>query len=854
MRKAIKKVVALAAGATLVGATFGAAFAADLADYPAPFIQDGEFNGILVVGDNAAMADVIGVTDIATSLQFSAKTTKVVSGGTGAVSVEGDAWAVETSAKKLELKEGFQDILSKLTSSELDALGDGSVTTDKGTSDYEQFIILGNNTVEFEKSSGEQTDKAVADYVKIANGKPIFNYSLEFKTPLESDVEDSAGDADTTGTYLGDYEDKTLSILGQTFNILQARRTSSTKHESVKLTLLGGKISDTIEEGETKTYTLDGKDYEIENIIVTDSGTIYTQFKVNGEVTEKMREGSTDTLQDGTVLGVSTILPNEAGDVTADLVTFSFGANKLEIEDTDIVQATDTSSKKLRVNDDSITEVPVIIEGTDDNSTFKIEKIKMDIRAGHDYWIPAGATLSQVMAEEGDSDIVPAMLELDLKYEGMTEEDENEINLIPSGDEEYVIEFKNNDGDEITLPLAYDNASDAANVIWGDDSYRLVVSAELNLSVDEYVIVTDSTTSVEGNTNVLKYENTDYESDTNQATVELKSIGDDNSEYKAVLKADTGSGNGLYGTFNMDGYEYSVTNVTDGSSNTMRIQIDGVSNTPSNTVLVTENGAKITLHNNGTAANVGAVEVELVENNNQVETDRTVKQVIYNVSGTSNDQQVDLSRNTQSVAVESTADDTNVKVGMNAYGLSLTDTRVSSGPDTVEIMMPANQKLAQVFVTSGATTTSGATSGGVVSTEVVRIDVGATQMASKVLSSVGAQNLIVVGGPCANAVAASVMGNPENCADGFTPGKAMIKLFDTGADTVALLVAGYSGEDTTAAAQVVARFEQYADVFSGEAVEVSETTATEPTVGPMMEAVVEEAPAAEEDDMMEETA
>ena len=81
MKKLFKKVIALAAGASMVGATIMGAMAADLADYPAPFIMDGTFDAVMVVGDTAAPADIIGVTDIAMSLQYASKTTVSTTGG-----------------------------------------------------------------------------------------------------------------------------------------------------------------------------------------------------------------------------------------------------------------------------------------------------------------------------------------------------------------------------------------------------------------------------------------------------------------------------------------------------------------------------------------------------------------------------------------------------------------------------------------------------------------------------------------------------------------------------------------------------------------------------------------------------
>ena len=79
--KTIKKIVALGLGISMVGATLGAvAAAADLNDYPSPFIQNGKFAGTLVVGDKAAAEDVIGVSDVAMSLQYAAS----VKAGSGA--------------------------------------------------------------------------------------------------------------------------------------------------------------------------------------------------------------------------------------------------------------------------------------------------------------------------------------------------------------------------------------------------------------------------------------------------------------------------------------------------------------------------------------------------------------------------------------------------------------------------------------------------------------------------------------------------------------------------------------------------------------------------------------------------
>ncbi|MFH1173974.1 MAG: S-layer protein [archaeon] len=85
-------------------------------------------------------------------------------------------------------------------------------------------------------------------------------------------------------------------------------------------------------------------------------------------------------------------------------------------------------------------------------------------------------------------------------------------------------------------------------------------------------------------------------------------------------------------------------------------------------------------------------------------------------------------------------------------------------------------------------------------------------------ASLGNTPYIVVGGPCANTVAASLMGTAaDTCAEGFTEGKATIKLY---ADQNALLVAGYSAEDTQGASRVLADYSKYMDEFTGTELEV----------------------------------
>jgi len=72
-----------------------------------------------------------------------------------------------------------------------------------------------------------------------------------------------------------------------------------------------------------------------------------------------------------------------------------------------------------------------------------------------------------------------------------------------------------------------------------------------------------------------------------------------------------------------------------------------------------------------------------------------------------------------------------------------------------------------------------------------------------------AQNSIVVGGPCANAAAARLLGFPKNCLKGFEVGSGIIKLFEFQTGMKSILVAGMTAVDTRRAATVLASYDDY---------------------------------------------
>ncbi|MBI3032434.1 thioredoxin domain-containing protein [Candidatus Woesearchaeota archaeon] len=77
------------------------------------------------------------------------------------------------------------------------------------------------------------------------------------------------------------------------------------------------------------------------------------------------------------------------------------------------------------------------------------------------------------------------------------------------------------------------------------------------------------------------------------------------------------------------------------------------------------------------------------------------------------------------------------------------------------------------------------------------------------IPNIYAQNMIVIGNSCVNAVTAALHNNPEDCKNGLEPGKGKIKLIPHQNGKYAIIVEGYSDDDTFAAAKVLTNLDNF---------------------------------------------
>lgn len=777
--RAIKKIVALATGATMLGATIMGAMAADLADYPAPFVVGCNFYGAIVVGEKAASEDVVGAIDVSNTLAVSGTTTAAAVAEE--VTVTGEAYKVERSTNRLNLGEDIADVATKIDKDDLPTvLADGTYTNDESKDfDYEQTIDL--SSADFTViSDSDLNEKDPTIGIRYADDADVLVYELEFTTDAESDVVDDDGNAG--GENLEDFEDTSIVILGNTYDIVEATNVSGGYLE-----IMGGAIKDVMEQGQVKTFTISGKDYEVE---VTYIGGTPSQvkLKVNGEVTKALEEGDTYKLDDGTQIGIREILEEEAGEVTADQVEFYIGAEKLTLED----------GKELEVNDDDVDDIVVDVVGaTDASDEYTLSKIRLN-------W----TTDDEFFMTEGDDALMPGLESIKISYEGLTTEAEETIEI--ENDGEYIIELTAPvKGGKITLGIINDTQADnAGTATIGDEDDVLMTRAgagTYNFSKDDnnYMVITNTDSYETHFIKAVSFDDddgVDFEDEVTGAEYNKKSDGD------TFEIADM--------TFTVDGFNKA----------TKRVEITTADTDFRGDRIYTPEGLVIILPI--TAGNINLTAgYDIVFNEEGDDDDVDGRSFKVTVEHNS-DNEVDVASSNMTDKGE--IGDTDEYEHWVLAGEVNTKGIKDAGPDqhTFTITYFGGETYGNLYV---AESEAGFGVAAPVEGEVIcKVTVPAALLDSEALAAdptMSTKNYLLVGGPCASEAAAKVMGVagtiPE-CLAGFEEGKAMIKLYDTGAGKVAMLVAGMTALDTRRACRVLKNYKDYA--LSGDEVEVTGTT------------------------------
>ncbi|MBI2102546.1 hypothetical protein HYT55_01805, partial [Candidatus Woesearchaeota archaeon] len=558
VKKMVKRLFAVGTGVAMLGATAMGALAADLKDYPSMFVTDGKFNGLLVVGEKAAPIDNLAMTDIAANMKYK----KVAAASTTTTTVTGDAWLVGTASKKLEMAntnastptgEQIYDIEQFIGKGELGALADGTYSTTGSSSSYTQYLyfdVKNDNTNEIVRYVENDLD-VTSDFLYVKSGANIGEYVLEFSSAPESTIQDTAGAVCSSGTVLDDYENTKLTFLGKEYTVVLARRPQSTPEDSIKLTLMGGASSGTLLEGESTSVSVADKTYDV---ALTYVDTTYAKFTVNGEQTDKLQVGDTFKLADGNELGVSEILyQNYAGGVHSS--DFFLGASKVELRDNDITTLA-SGENALKVGTETVDGADVNIEGTDDNTTFTLSKIRINMTAQDDYYVGAGKTLSGAVVEQGDEKELVFSNNWDILYNGLADITTHDIKLKSSTDRKYSLVWYDGDNNMVDMPFTFANTSTTLLLADAADEKEVILNEALNVSKNDYFVVSAGTASAgTAKSYALQYKGADKTSVTSPK-ISFKNLG---SGETLEYSIDTGA-TSTVATIKLGGYSFAVKN------------------------------------------------------------------------------------------------------------------------------------------------------------------------------------------------------------------------------------------------------------------------------------------------------
>lgn len=818
----IKRIVATGMGLTMVGATiFGASAAYSLSSYPEPFVAKGApaSNLAIVVGENAAASDVAGAVDIALGLQAVAVTKVPIPGSKGGVTVEGDAVSIGSTSQLLNIDQVIGAVRETLTEVDLDMLKGGQIVTDQGSTEYNQYLRFqtsgAGGKVVFNKDERDR----VGHYLFWPADTQIFEWNLEFEEGLKSKIKD--------GT-LQDLNDQDIMILGQPFVVVNTDISfegASGNPTRLKIDLMGGAISAILGENDKETYEVDGKQYEVEVLVISETangGNGAVKFRINGEITDELRDGETDVLADGTQVGIRDIMAT-GKDIQKSVVQFYLGAYKISFEDRNISD-TNNQTAGVSVNEESITKSKVQIKGKTlvMNKTAEIDYIKYYLDADSvlgDVYVPPGSGVrEQLNTPEGM--LTPAW---DIVYQGLTDTGTTNVVFDPRGNDEYNLQFTNQEGIFYDMPLM-SNQAPLKCLKWGDNNDDLWFIESANMATyfvtkRDFFVLSNCMPSTNKDTcftHVLRYDAVDTTNNKLTFTdlgTGTRDVTFDNTTRKAELVV----GGVVYqaSVDTVEPYNLTVDLNGDGAVNGGKAYIatqgDELIDLGWNNTNETGHSGPIACAGQfpgGSATGAGEMNVTfntLAKEFDQAATSENITVSIVNRSSNTIGLRTNSLTNTTGTlfGLFTLEENEDLQQALSGYGLFFEEFRPTGGTEaesmTVEI--PLSQRGGEVYVTGGAVKTSVSESG--FSEKVNPIPTTVSIQDSDV-DDVTKYNAIVVGGPCANTVSAKLMGNPEPCWKDFTEGKAIVKAFEHDNGNVAVLVAGFGAKDTRRATTAVA--------------------------------------------------
>jgi hypothetical protein len=642
--------------------------------------------------------------------------------------------------------------------------------------------------------------------LKVSSGSHVLNYTLDFTDePLWEDI-------DATN----------IEMMGRTYFIL-----SHTANTTINL--LDSGTSTTIQEGETKTVTVNGKSYDVSISFI---GSDEVKLDVNGGTTNSLQETETQKLSDGAYVGIKDILyDSKTGSISS--VEFSIGAGKLVLK----------HNTDVELNDDSISDLKTYI--TTDNQYGKIQKIALEWKADDDLFVTP------------DNEVeMPGFKAVKLSFAGMyypSEEtarvegagttymrlsnfplkDSTEtINLL-YGDSKNFTGIGKEDGSLLRTPN-FDSALNGGGTEYiifnGDTDDYFVASYNDGTTAESYLMRATSFTedsSAGENTTTIQYkkdnvwtdvEVAEYSSTTTSDSVSIGNVELTTREIDKDLKTvniSAGNSVNFRTLYSKEGMQvYLPVNITS-------IDTDDVS-----ALETAYTGAFWYNASNGTGTTFNLIFVEEDRNGAVGAGSNTTLTLGWNAANTAEAYVSDI---VDEDATFAEIGDTDVFRSFQ-YSELATEILWDKGADqySADLIYHGDESYGEFYVNAPDTTvTSGSGPSGAE-------QLGEVLVKDSEVTSVSTKNLIIVGGSCINSAAATTLGvSTRTCSAAFTEatgvgsGEFLIQSVGDAYTTgkVALVVAGYEATDTVNAAKYLTT--QTVDTMAGKKYKGTSSTSAE---------------------------
>jgi len=818
----------------------------DLKNYPAPFVDDGNTNFLIVVGQEANPSDIVGAINVAVRLGAERVETKSVNtGGSQSISEGID---LSLPGDLIYLKDSFSK--DTLTKSDMPTvLADDTFTDDSGTNyDYTQSVVLGTAaTFDYVRYDSDKDPELVLDMSSTSSSSPLYTLKVTFSKTVNMSALDSKA---------------------QTLNLFGTEYTVSSDTDSDTLVLFGSSNSVTMNKDETKSVTVGGKTYDV-TVIGFDTSNDKVVLKV-GTDTKSIAEGTSKKVG-GLEIYAQTVTSWDNGN--KGLVVLQLGSQKLTFEDGQAVQTGDDST------DIDGTQVS-ISSSVGALSTLQVKVYKPN---SDDDYIKSGASFT---------DPVFGAFKISLAgvSPALTDSSRDTLKFRTSGDKKAYVTAKDMNGNEANVYFGYLEATSDTR-LEDDDQKQIAVVENTTVAKDEFSFLAPADAKYTHMVKVKKIyqsatkgyaEFTDVFSGATYQTVEgeFNSAGDvldltvDGKTYKVTMMDATSGSETVRVYYNdaklvifpvmemKNGEQIAFTqDVTIATNANVAIVLPGSTTALTLTDYFTIGNASVEGKKTALAGKVRYILDETTATN------ATYSTVTISVDG-GQDADTDDGLNDAAVVVveeKDEANDQNAIVFLTVddatdgnyigYADPLFTTSTKTGPvateddkvnhyvdyygtfvvkdtsDSDHTIMTAYYPDHQMYalVGAGSTISVGGAAGSVTYNQsvpivdnIARVDTEVTEAQKQ------ANNLILVGGPCVNRLTAQAMGlNYPTCGtDSKIPqNAAMIKLvngaFKEG--MAALVVAGWDAENTRAACSVLQQYGAYSGL-TGTGVEVDGTT------------------------------